>query len=192
MKARTMTNPVQFSRYLTCLIMSGGVLIAAPSSSADTGDFESYRCNAPSGSGDGTVLPFVQSGTTIAGKISVHSADVGTEWASVVKILAHQRGAHNADGDCGCNGIAVYAFRNPDHIEFYTTVDHKEVYLDRSASFDMPISFQIAIDPKGAMTVSVGKHDPSIQTVALRHPEHDTLELTCSGADVSFLNLDIP
>lgn len=184
-----MTRSVRNSPYLACLSIIGGVLMAAPSASADVRDSESYRCIAPGGRSNGTVFPFPKVGTAISGKISVHSADVGTEWASLVKILAHQRGANYADGDCGCNGIAVYAFKNPDHIEFYTTANDKEVPLQGAAPFDTPISFQIAIDPKGVMTVTIGATRPIIQTVILRHPEHDTLELTCSGADVSFLNM---
>ena len=61
--------------------------------------------------------------------------------------------------------------------------------MQRAAPFDTPITFQIAIDPKGLMTVTIGKTKPIAQTVMLRHPEHDTLELTCSGTDVSFLNV---
>lgn len=177
----------RMTRIALCLAAIGGV--ATASASAEIADRESYRCNAPGGQGGGTVFPFDAAGTTISGKVSFHSADVGTEWASVVKILAHQRGAHNADGDCGCNGIAIYAFKNPDHIEFYTTVNNQEVPLQRGALFDSPISFKIVVDPKGVMTVTIGKNQPSVQTVKLRHPEHDTLELTCSGADVSFLNM---
>jgi hypothetical protein len=174
---------------MACLAILGGVLMAGPSASADVEDSETYRCNAPGGQSGGTVFPFPSTGMVISGRISVHSADIDTQWASVVHILAHQRGARNADGDCGCNGIAVFAFKNPDRIEFYTTVNNKQVSMQRAAPFDTPITFQIAIDPKGLMTVTIGKTKPIAQTVMLRHPEHDTLELTCSGTDVSFLNV---
>ncbi len=51
-------------------------------------------------------------------------------------------------------------------------------------------SWQRNINPQGLLTVWIGKTHPHEKVAALRHPQRDTLHLSCSGADVSFLNID--
>jgi hypothetical protein len=181
-----MTALEKISRYAICLAAFGGLAAATPSASSGVGDQETYRCNTPNGMFDGRVMPFASTGTSISGEISLHSADIGSDWASLGKILSHQRGARYSDGDCGCNGIAIYAYK--DHVGFFLTANGQEVSVARSA-YDRPISFRLSVSPQGVMTVAIGKTNPVIKTVTLRHAEHNTLEMSCSGADVSFLNI---
>ena len=183
-----MMRLAQITRYPAFVVAIGGLAIATPCASSDIGDHETYRCNTPNGHFDGSVLPSSNSETHISGLISLHTADISPEWGSLGRVVFHQHGAHYSDGDCGCNGIAVFAYKNPDHIEFHMTANGEDVPIAQSP-YDTPITFKIAISPQGAMTVAIGKDDPVIKTVTLRHPEHDTLELTCSGADVSFFDI---
>jgi hypothetical protein len=176
------------SRCRACLAAIGCFVIATPCTSAAPKDQDTYRCNAPNGRYDGSAFPISDRATLVSGRISLHAADIRPEWASVGKILVHQHGAHYGDGDCGCNGIAVYAFKNPDHIEFYMKANGEDVPIARSP-YDRPITFKMSISPQGVMTVAIGRDNPVTKTVTLRHPEHDMVEMTCSGADVSFIDI---
>jgi len=174
------------SRLAACLAAIGGLVAATPSASSDLGGQETYRCDAPNGRFDGHVFPVPTTATSITGEISFHAADIGPEWASLGKILAHQHGARYSDGDCGCNGIAIYAYK--DHVGFFATTNGEEVSIARSP-YDTPISFKMSISPQGEMTIAIGKTNPVVKKMTVHHPEYNTLEMSCSGANVSFLDI---
>jgi hypothetical protein len=183
-----MVTLARISRYTAYLAAIGGLTMATPCASFDQRDHETYRCNTPYGHIDGAVFPSTNDFGTLYGKISFHMADIGPEWASMGKIVFHQRGAHYSDGDCSCDGVAVYAFKNPDHVEFNLTSNGKDVPIAQSP-YEKPISFKVTITPQGLMTVAIGKTNAIIKTVKLRHREHNTFEMSCSGADVSFFDI---
>jgi hypothetical protein len=162
--------------------------MATPSVSAGSGDLEVYRCNTPNGYSDGVAYPIYSTSMNLTGKLLIHAADVKPEWASIGKILLHLHGSHFDDGDCGCNGIEVRAFKNPDQIELDLTTNGKNIPIAHSL-YDTPISFSISVSPQGLMTVAIGESKPLIKTATLLHPEHDTVEMSCSGTDISFLNI---
>jgi hypothetical protein len=166
----------------------GGIIVASACASAETIDQGTFRCNASNGHYDAKAFLIPSDTSSVSGEISVHSADAGPEWTSLAKILVHQHGAHYSDGDCSCDGIAINVFKNPDHVDFYMTTNGQNVPIGRSP-FDTPITFKISISPEGVMTVTIGKTNPNLKTIMLHHPEHNSLEMSCSGADVSFLGI---
>jgi hypothetical protein len=172
----------------TRLVLIGGLTLAASCSSALAEDEETWRCTAPNGHYDQNVIPISDKSTVISGRITLHQADFNPEWNSLARISVKQSGPNN--GDCHCNGIAVYAIQNPQKAEFHMKANGGDEALAHSL-FETPITFKISINPQGVMTVEIGKTQPVVKTVTLIHPEHDTLVMSCSGADVSFLNLDV-
>ena len=52
------------------------------------------------------------------------------------------------------------------------------------------ITFKISIDAANQMTVQVGKEHMVTQTTGLPRSARNALLMTCSGMDVSFLNID--
>jgi hypothetical protein len=151
-------------------------------------DRETWRCNAPNAHYDEYVIPNSGKATSITGRILFHSGAFGSDWAPLAKITFKQ--SNPIDGNCHCSGIAAYGFQNPDHVEY----DVKTADVDtaiRASFFETAITFKISLDPQGAMTVTVGKNNPSVKSVPLRFPGHDSVVLSCSGADVSFLNIAV-
>jgi hypothetical protein len=170
------------------LALVGGLILATGCSSAIAQDQETWRCNAPNGHYDEHVLSIPANATSVSGKIAFHSGDFGTEWTPLARIRFTQ--SDTADGNCHCSGIAAYGYQNPDHVEYDVTTKNEDVAIAQSL-FEKSIMFKISIDPQGVMTVAIGKTDPTIRTTKLLYPGHDSVVLSCSGADVSFLNIDV-
>ena len=163
-----------------------GALLAASVTPAQAQDHETWRCDTPNGHYDQKFEPIPGTTTTISGKLIVHKADIGPKWNSVAKITVAQGGG----GDCHCSGVSLAAFDKPVTVNYYATANGADVSVARS-DYRTPISFRISLDPNNVMTVQIGKTNPKTKTVRLLHPEHDYLVMSCSGADVSFLDVQI-
>jgi hypothetical protein len=160
-------------------------LVLTSCSSAFAQDHETWRCDVPNGHYDDYSPPIWDKTTSITGRISFHKADFGPQWSSIAKIGF--RDSTLKDGACHCNGIYVQAFEKT--VGFYMLVDGEPTELS-GRPYDTPITFKISIDPQGMMTVRLGKQFVEEKTAMLPHAARDTLEMTCSGADVSFLNIN--
>ncbi len=171
----------------TRFIATGLLALAAGCSPAFAQDSETWRCEAPHGSYRTNDSPISDRITSISGRISFHKAFDGPEFGSVARIGFKDSRLHGSE--CQCNGLLLQALHNPDAIGFYMTVNGEEVELS-GRTFDTPITFKISIDPDGVMTVKVGKDHLDIKSAPLHHPGHDTMTMSCSGADISFLNID--
>lgn len=156
-------------------------------SSALAQDRETWRCDTPYGSYDVNSSPIADKTTSISGRINFHKGDFGPEFGSIARIGFEDSTLEGAG--CHCNGIFVEGFQKPDRVGFYLLVDGKTELFDQARTIDTPITFKIAIDSHGMMTVRVGKEHLETKTVMLPHSARDTVIMSCSGADVSFLNL---
>ncbi|HUQ46799.1 MAG TPA: hypothetical protein VM053_01000, partial [Gemmatimonadaceae bacterium] len=124
--------------------------------------------------------------TSITGRLNFHEAHGGPD-GSIARIAFSD--SKLDDGDCRCNGLFVKGFQDPDRVGFYMLVDG-EPELISSRKFETPITFKFSIDSKGVMTLQVGKEEVHAKSAKLPHPQRDTMVMSCSGADVSFLNVD--
>ncbi len=166
-------------------IVSGSVLLAA-CSPAVAQDAETWRCTAANGQYDDRLIS-IAGKTVITGRINMHSADVGKKWGSTAKVTIED--SKRTSAECNCAGVVARGFRDPDAVEFDLELGAEQLPMSKRF-FETPITFRISIDPQGLMTVQVGKDKPHIKTVALSRPKRDTLHLSCSGSDVSFLNIE--
>jgi hypothetical protein len=178
----------RFLSRATHLSLISGMALAASCSSAVAENHETWRCNVPNGHYDENALPISEKSTSISGRITFHKADFNPEWNSLARISIKQNSPEG--GNCHCSGITAYAFPNPDVVEFHMKANGEDVAVAQSP-FETPIAFKISINPQGVMTVAIGESDPEIKVATLLHPEHDTMVLACSGADVSFLNVEV-
>lgn len=170
------------------LTLTGGLMLGTISTSALARDREIWRCDAPNGHYDETAIPISEKSAVITGRIIIHKADFRPEWNSLARVSIKQSGL--GDGGCHCSGIVVYAFPHPNTAEFHVTANGKHEAVAQSR-FETPVTFKIALDPQGVMTVELGETDPVVKTVNLPYPNHNSLVLSCSGADVGFLNIDV-
>lgn len=183
---RVSSNP-EFGR-LAHLGLASGLALATSCSSVLAQDHETWRCDAPNGSYDRNAATISGSTTSVSGRIIFHRADFGPPWSSSARIGFTD--SRLDDGDCRCNGIFVKAFRNPDVVGFFMLVDGEVVELS-GRPFDIPITFSFSIDPQGVMTARVGKEHVEMKTATLSHSQHDALIMSCTGANVSFLNVNV-
>ena len=162
-------------------------LALSTGSSAFAQDRETWRCAAANGQFSRNVSPIGNKTTSISGRITFHKAYFGHDFSSMARIALTDRKL--PDGDCRCNGIFVKAFPGYSTVGFYMLLDGEVIELAK-APFEKPISFNFSLDPLGQLTARVGKSNPIYKTATSRHPQRDSLTMSCSGADVSFLNVE--
>ena len=148
-----------------------------------------WRCNTPSGHYDDKLIPIPPSATSVTGRILFNQLNRDEYWASSAHIGFTDRKLE--DSGCHCNGISAIAYHNQPAVGYFTEVngidDTGEDLSPRG--IDTPITFSISIDSNGKMTKRIGRQIVETTITQLPHPEHDTLRFSCSGADVSFLNV---
>ena len=163
------------------------ILTLISGSSAFAQDRETFRCTAPNGHYDHEMLRIWDKTTVVTGRINVHKADRGTDWASSAKIAFTN--SKDPDNGCHCNGVYVEAVPDKPYVDFFVLVDGEATVLTRRY-FETPTTFRIAIDANGRMTVQIGKDAPYLKTISVPRPARDALLMTCSGMDISFLSVD--
>ena len=163
------------------------LLTLTTSCAAFGGDRETWRCNASNGHYQDFSIPIGDKITTITGRLNVHRADLSNEWPSVARIGFTD--TSNPDSDCQCNGILLSTHPGDKGVGFYMLVNGEPTLLS-GRQFETAITFKIVIDPNNQMTVAVGKSHVDSQTTGLPHPARDSVAMSCSGMDVSFLNID--
>jgi hypothetical protein len=173
---------------LTFRLGLAGCLAISTGCSALAQDRETWRCEAPNGHYDVTHLPIGDQAKVITGWINCHRADFGPEWNSIAKIGFTD--SKLIDGDCHCDGLYVQAFDKEQAVALALLVDgNPKESFPVGGTFDYPIPFKITVDPNGLVTLQVGKKVVQTDTAMLPHAERDTLMMSCSGGDVSFLNV---
>lgn len=168
---------------ITCLALANGC-------SAFAQDHETWRCRAPNGSYQVNNPPMWDKTTVISGRINFHKADFGEGFGSFAKIGFSDSKFQTPDDHCHCNGLFVKAWPNPERVAFYILTDGEVEPFEIVRTIDTPITFKISLDPQGLMTVQVGKEHLETKTAILPHAQRDTLLMFCTGADVSFLNVN--
>jgi hypothetical protein len=97
--------------------------------------------------------------------------------------------SRHSGASCNCGGLVATAYADPTIVVFAMNMGEESQPIAHS-KFDRPITFRIEFNSRGLMTVSIGKTDPNQKFAVVAHPRRDVLEFTCSGADVSFLNIE--
>lgn len=166
-----------------CAALAGGGCNAL---AQDMPDVEVWRCSAPYGTYHTHELP-IGDKRVVTGRIFIHSVDTGPRWASQAKVSLED--SKRDSGECDCAAVVAKGFDQPPAVDFYAAHGEQEDLMG-GRKFGVPITFRIAIDPAGPMTVTIGKEHLDTRVFTLAHPLRDTIELSCSGADVSFLNID--
>jgi hypothetical protein len=181
-RAQTLPSPSLFFRAM----LAGAAALSVGCSPASAQDRETWRCDAPNGHYDRNAPSIWDKTTSITGRINFHEAHAGPD-GSIARIAFSD--SKLDDGDCHCNGLYLEGFHDPERVGFYLLVDG-EPELVSSRKYEIPITFKFSIDPAGVITLQVGKEEVHVRSAKLPHPQRDTMVMSCSGADVSFLNVD--
>lgn len=168
------------------MALACGTALIAGCTRAGAQDTETWRCSAANGHYEEHLID-IAGKSTITGRINMHSADFGSRWTSIAKVSIED--SKRSSAECDCAALVATGIRDRTVVDFALEQGHEQQSFAQS-EFEKPITFRIDIDPQGLMTVRIGKTHPVEKVAALRHPQRDTLHLSCSGADVSFLNID--
>ena len=163
------------------------ILTLISGSSAFAQDRETFRCTAPNNHYDNEMLRVWDKTTTITGRINVHTADTGPGPLSSARIGFTD--SHSAANGCHCNGVYVESVPGKPYVDYFILFDGEAAVMTRRY-YETAITFRIAIDAKDRMTVQIGRDEPFFKTVKLASPTRDSILMSCSGMDVSFLNID--
>lgn len=168
------------------MALACGTALIAGCSRAGAQDYETWRCSAANGHFDEQLID-ITGKTTITGRINMHSADFAAGWTSIAKVSVEDSKRRGAE--CNCAALVATGLRDRAVVDFGLQLGDEQQSFAQS-EFEKPITFRINIGRQGLMTVRVGKTHPVEKVAALRHLQPDTLHLSCSGADVSFFDID--
>jgi hypothetical protein len=170
------------------LALVAGGAVATTASAAAAQEEETWRCSTPYGSYDQSVLQVSPGSRVLSGRIQFHSGDMGKVWNPTATI-AFTDSALPTHGGCFCNGIRASMYRNLPGIVTFEMIFNGEYVGVGQADVGKAITFKVSVDDGGLMTVQIGKTNPVFKTVQLGHAQSDTVYMSCSGGDVSFLNV---
>jgi hypothetical protein len=149
----------------------------------------SFTCDASNGGFREAEVPVSPHAHLIRGRMLFESRDFsGSDMPS----------AHIAFGDsasppdpehCYCKGIRAQIFPDePNTVKFYMVSNGHAVGMAQ-APVGIPITFAFLIDRNGVMTASIGRTNPRVMSAKLNTPRRDQVHVTCSSAEVRFLDL---
>ena len=173
-------------------LWSGTALAAAAGTLSACSAETNWQCSAANGFYKQHRMVISEGRTTISGKINVTRADLNGEWAPKAVVAftdASQLINFDGSGDCLCNGVRamVYA-QEPDVVRFFMIANGREVGMAQGP-VGTPISFNIAVDAQDLMTVTVGKTNPVVQRAQLAPATRNSVRMSCSSGDVSFMGV---
>ena len=163
--------------------------IASASSSGFTQSNESFNCDASNGGVQEFETPVSPRAHVVRGRMVFESRDfTGNDIPS----------AHIAFGDsasppdpehCRCKGIRAQIFPDePNTVKFYMVSNGHAVGMAQGP-VGTPITFAFVIDQGGVMTASIGRTNRVTKSAKLSNPRRDRVHVTCSSAEVRFLDL---
>ena len=162
---------------------------ASISASASAQIDESFSCDASNGGVQEFEVPVSPRAHLITGRVLFESRDfTGSEIPSAH--IAFGDSASPPDpGHCHCKGIRAQIFPDePDTVKFYVVSNGHAVGIAQGP-VGTPITFAFSIDPNGLMTASIGRTNRVSKSSKLSNPHRDRVHVTCSSAEVQFLNL---
>ena len=157
-------------------------------STASAQDEASWQCSAENGVFSANPRQLASGSKTLNGRIQFNSAQFGDTWNPVAHI-AFVDSKLPSNGDCFCNGIRASIHpAEPETVKFFITYNGQSAGIAQ-APVGVPITFQLSIDEQGFLTAVIGKTNPVTKSAKIVYPERDTLHMSCSSGDVSFLNV---
>jgi hypothetical protein len=182
-----MTDRNRFPRFLAIrrglIVITAAVSLGSPAAGQSGG---AWQCAAESGHFAENPLPLSDEVRSLGGRILFERGLPDERWDPVAKIGFSSNGPSS---HCNCAGVLARVHRSqPDIVTFYVVADGQEIGFAQ-APLGRPITFHLSISASGMLTASVGKTTPSVKTVRLRNPHHDTLLMSCSSGVVTFQDL---
>lgn len=167
------------------------IVVSSPSSSALAQLDGSWSCDASNGGAQDFETPVSPHVRAITGQMLFRSRDfTGSDIPSAH--IAFSDSASGPDPEhCHCKGIRAQIFpEEPDTVKFYFVRNGHAVGMAQGP-VGTPITFGFVIDDSGTMIARIGRTNPLFKSERLINPKRDRVHVTCSSADVQFLNVRV-
>jgi len=169
-------------------VLPAFIAIASVGSSALAQSGGTFACDASGGSFQEFEMPVSRQAHSIRGRLFESRDFTGSDIPS-----AHIAFGDSADppdpGHCRCKGIRAQIFpEEPDTVKFYMVSNGHAVGMAQGP-VGTPITFAFLIGNDGVMTASIGRTNPRTRSAKLSNPRRDRVHVTCSSAEVTFLDL---
>lgn len=162
--------------------------VASACSSAFGHGQVTWQCDVPNGSFVQNPQSISPKSQVLSGQIQFQRGQFGEQWNPTAHV-AFTDSNLPTNGDCFCNGIRASIYpAEPDTVKFFMIYNGQSEGIAQ-APVGKPITFRMSIDDGGVLTVAIGKTNPAVKTAQLFHVERDTMQLSCSGGNVSFLDV---
>jgi len=160
--------------------------LTAPAFAQDGGNFS---CDASGGGFQEFETPISPRAHVISGRMLFESRDfTGSDIPSAHIAFGDSGSAPDPD-HCRCKGIRAQIFPDePNTVKFYMVSNGHAVGMAQGPA-GTPITFSFLISRDGVMTATIGRTNPRTRSEKLTNPRRDRVHVTCSSADVRFLDL---
>lgn len=147
-----------------------------------------WECHTGYGENDRIIVP---EGRAISGHIQFVDGVIGPDRMPRAEIALRVE-VPPGEGGCGCTGLLAFLVPKPEgglKVQFEVHGNgNAEPFAQ--AKPGVPITFRVAVKD-GVLTISMGKTDPVTKTLRLRYPPAGPLNVSCSGANVVFSDLEL-
>jgi hypothetical protein len=163
--------------------------IAGFSSSAFAQTDGTFTCDASNGGEQEFEVPVSPHAHVITGRMLFESRDFGGSDIPSAHIAFADSASPPDPGHCYCKGIRAQIFPDePDTVKFYMVGNGHAVGMAQGP-VGVPLTFAFSIDASGLMTASIGRTNPHSKSARLSNPRRNRVHVTCSSAQVRFLDL---
>jgi hypothetical protein len=170
-------------------VLPAFLAIAGVGSSAFAQGGGSFTCDASNGGDQEYEVPVSRHAHAITGRILFESRDFGGTDIPSAHIAFGDSASPPDPGHCHCKGIRAQIFpEEPNTVKFYMVSNGHAVGMAQGP-VGTPITFAFLIDNEGVMSASIGRTNPRTRSTKLINPRHDRVHVTCSSAEVHFLDL---
>jgi hypothetical protein len=149
----------------------------------------SFSCDASNGGAQEFEVPVSTHAHMITGRMLFESRDFTGDDIPSAHIAFGDSASPPDPGHCYCKGIRAQIFPDePNTVKFYMVSNGHAVGMGQGP-VGVPITFAFLIDSRGIMTASIGRTNPVSKSARLANPRRDRVHVTCSSAEVRFLDL---
>ena len=160
--------------------------IASFGSPAFAGNFD---CDASNGGVQEFEMPVSRHAHAISGRMLFESRDFEGSDIPSAHIAFGDSASPPDPGHCRCKGIRAQIFPDePNTVKFYMVSNGRAIGMAQGP-VGTPITFAFLIDGDGVMTASIGRTNRVSKSAKLSNPRRDRVHVTCSSAQVRFLDL---
>ena len=168
------------------------MLVAAATALSACSSGTSWQCSVPNGKYRQFPVVIKNGAATLTGQIRFDRGDFQGEWRpKAVAAFTDASNLINFDGtgDCYCNGVRAMVYpQEPDIVRFFLIANGQETGMAQGP-IGTPITFRVEVDPQDLMRVTIGKTNPVVQTAQLAPAERNSVRLSCSSGDFTFMGV---